>query len=231
MNGARSSSAQPSHSAASACITGPVWSARHQTSTVGPAPEIVAPSAPSSRARSHQRRRARVQVRPVGLVQPVAQAGGDQVPVGRRQPERQGRGAGDVGDRVGDRHLGRAAPRGRQPSRTGSNGTTSTASSSSGAGIRAHVGPVADHEAAAQRRADVVRVALQLGREREQVGVELEQVIGGGEPGHDRRRATSRARRSAGSRSARRTGTRRRARAARTRAPAGWSGRSGRRAR
>ena len=47
----------------------------------------------------------------------------------------------------------------------------------------------ADHEAAAQRGGDVVGVALQLARQREQVGVQLEQVVGGHQPGDDRRGA------------------------------------------
>ena len=72
--------------------------------------------------------------------------------------------------------------------RTASGGTTSTASSSSGAGMRRTSRAVADHEAAAQRRADVVRMALQFGGERQQVGVELEQVVGRRQPGDDRGR-------------------------------------------
>ena len=55
--------------------------------------------------------------------------------------------------------------------------------------------PRADHEAAAQCRGHVVGVALQLGRVRQQVDVELEEVVGGHQPGHVRGRARPRARR------------------------------------
>ncbi len=41
----------------------------------------------------------------------------------------------------------------------------------------------ADDEPAEQRRGDVVGVAFELGRDVQQVGVELEQVVGGDEPG------------------------------------------------
>ena len=51
----------------------------------------------------------------------------------------------------------------------------------------------ADHEAAVQRRRDVVGMALQLAREREQVGVELEHVIGRHQARDDRRRARAEA--------------------------------------
>ena len=64
----------------------------------------------------------------------------------------------------------------------------------SGRGLEAHgVAVGADHEAAAQRGRDVVGVPLQLARQREQVGVQLEQVIGGHEARDDRRGARAEA--------------------------------------
>jgi len=44
--------AQPAHSGSSRATTPATASARHQTSTLGPAPEMVAPSAPNAAARS-----------------------------------------------------------------------------------------------------------------------------------------------------------------------------------
>ena len=81
------------------------------TSTVGPAPEIVAPSAPSQGARTlEQLRRARVQARAVGLVQPVAQPCARSAPSPRRaRPSTSVAGARDVEHGVGERHLMRAA--------------------------------------------------------------------------------------------------------------------------
>ena len=49
-----------------------------------------------------------------------------------------------------------------------------------------HAGAVADDEPALQRGRDVVGVALELGRQLEDVGVELEHVVGGEQPGDDR---------------------------------------------
>ena len=116
----------------------------------------------------HQLRRARVQMRPVGLVQAVAQAGRDQIPVRRGQP---GRELGDLSD-VADRIAPSAPPAGSASRagavRTGLCGITITASSSGGHLDPAHIRPVADHETAEQRRGDVVRMALDLGRERQQ---------------------------------------------------------------
>src|SRR5262249_32989026 len=52
VNGTRRTSAQSDTSPRSRAATAPVDSKSHHTSTLGPAPEIVAPSAPSSRERS-----------------------------------------------------------------------------------------------------------------------------------------------------------------------------------
>ncbi len=49
-NGTRSTCAQPSVARASACVTASACSSRDHTRTLGPAPEIVAPRAPSERA-------------------------------------------------------------------------------------------------------------------------------------------------------------------------------------
>ncbi len=58
----------PATSDSSAATMLPVCSNWHHTSTVGPAPEIVAPSAPSSRGALQQLGRARVEVGALGLV-------------------------------------------------------------------------------------------------------------------------------------------------------------------
>ena len=62
-------------------------------------------------------------------------------------------------------------------------GTTSTASSPAGRSKRVASPVRAQHDAAEQRRADVVRMALELGGQREHVGVELEDRVGGEQPG------------------------------------------------
>ena len=136
-NGARRTSAQPPASRRSASTTPRglrrMW---HHTSTVGPAPEIVAPSAPRSRRRVDELHRARVEVRAAGLVQAVAQAAGDEVEVAAAEAEHQQRRVGGVEDGVGQRHLGgqrRRAPRGCARARAG---TTRTASSPAGASKR-----------------------------------------------------------------------------------------------
>jgi len=56
-----------------------------------------------------------------------------------------------------------------------------------------HSAGAADHEAALERGSDVVRVPLELDRQREDVGVELEQVVGREQPGDDRRGARAQA--------------------------------------
>jgi hypothetical protein len=120
---------------------------------------MVAPSAPSSRALG-ELEGARKEVRAALLVQPVLQTATQQVPVAAR-------GAG--AHRLVRHHRERLEAGGRVKAR--------------GLPVGAH------HEAAAQRGRDVVGVALQLGRARQQVGVELEQVIRRHQPRDDRRRA------------------------------------------
>src|SRR3954468_18525193 len=73
--------------------------------------------------------------------------------------------------------------------RTARCGTTSAASRPVGGSNRVRAAAGAHAEAAEQRGRDVVGMALELGREGEQIGVELEGVVGGDEPGHVRRRA------------------------------------------
>ena len=69
---------------------------------------------------------------------------------------------------------------------TSSGGIASTPSIPGG-GSKARLGAIgADHEAAEQRRRDVVGMALELGSEVEQRRVELVQVVGGRQPRHDR---------------------------------------------
>ena len=59
-------------------ITSPVLCQKVQTSTVGPAPEIVAPIAPIRGASCDDLHRARIEVGPVRLVQPIRQPSADQ---------------------------------------------------------------------------------------------------------------------------------------------------------
>ena len=113
---------------------------KHQTSTVGPAPEIVAPSAPSSRRLGDDSHRARVERLAVRLVEAVGEAAADQGQVGALDPERElGRG-GDVVDRGAERDLGRAARRAPPRSATSSAGITRIASTPSGGSSRTGAG-------------------------------------------------------------------------------------------
>ncbi len=107
-------------------------------------------------------------MRPVGLVQAVAEAGCDQLPVRGGQTGREPGDLREVVDRVGHRHRRRqrlARRRGtHRPVRDHQHRLQ----------LRrhldpAHIRPVADHETAEQRRSDVVRMAFDLGREREQI--------------------------------------------------------------
>ena len=131
------------------------------------------------------------------LVQPVAQAARDEVQVAAREAEHQQRAwatlktASDSGTSAGSasrapgahRLLGHDEHR-LQPVRR----------------VEAHRVPVgADDEAAEQRGGDVVGMALELGRDVEQVGVELEQMVGRDEARDERRRAGAEAAARAGS--------------------------------
>ena len=132
-------------------------------------------------------------------------ARGEQVPVAAREPEREQRAVRDVEDRVGERHLARAAPRARRCVRTASAGTTASASRPVGGSKRVAAPSAQIDEAAAQRRGDVVRVALELGA-RARAGRRRARR-GGRRPSARRRspRRSSRARPTAGS--PRRSGT------------------------
>ena len=182
----------PRVSACSFCATGPVVSACVQKRTVGPAPETVAPIAPSSRRALEQRHRLREEVRAVGLVQAVLEPAADEGEVAAGQAERQQRAVCDVRDGVGERdRRGQRLARDRRAHR----------------GVRDHehrfqaVGrvkpgglPVADDdEAAEQRRRGVIGMAFELGRVGEQVAVVLDQVRGRTEACDIRRRARAQA--------------------------------------
>ena len=160
----------------------------------------MAPSAPSSPRALDQLHRARVQVRAARLVQAVAQAPGDQVPVAPGEARASSSAAwptlntaSAIGTSAGsaaravvvrtascghDHH--RLEPRGR---------------------VEAHGARPSAHttKPPSQRRGGVVGMALELGRERQQVGVELEEVVGGHQPGDDRRGARPQAAGRAGS--------------------------------
>jgi hypothetical protein len=125
-------------------------------------------------------------------VDAIAEPPGDQVKVGLLQAEDEERRGGDVGDRVGDRDLvrhrrtrglgahllGRDDRHGLQSLRwveAGRREATAVAT--------------ADHEPAVDRGGDVVGVAFDLGRSRQQLtGLERElvEVVCGGETGDDR---------------------------------------------
>ena len=159
----RRTSAQPSTSSRSRSTSAPVCSKKTQNSTVGPAPEIVAPSAPRSRRALDQLHRARIEVRARrGWWRRSSQAARDQRQVAAREAEREHRGVRDVEGRIGERHLGRqrgARLAGRhrlrrdhrdrlEPGRRLDHG---------------HVAVGADHEAAVERGGDVVGMPLDRG--------------------------------------------------------------------
>ena len=122
------------------------------------------------------------------------EAAADQVEVGAPQSQHQQRRGGDVGDRVGERHLGRDRLA-RPPVETSSPGITTIPSRPSGGSKRAANGGArrrADDEPAVDRRRDVVGVPLDLGRPRQQLLArqrQLEEVVGGDQSRDDRRRA------------------------------------------
>ena len=111
------------------------------------------------------------------LVQAVVEAAPDEVPVPARQAEDEQRAVGGVEHGVGDRHLGgQRRARGLRP-----HGRARHHDHRLQAGGRLEAGRLtvgADDEAAVQRGGDVVGVALELGRQREDIGVELEEVVG-----------------------------------------------------
>jgi hypothetical protein len=152
-------------------------------------PRGAAPRAPRRSARSgtrrgrwgprrrSSRRAPRVEVRAVGLVQAVGQPAAHEVPVALGEPEHEQRGVGDVGDGVGHRHLGgQRGPRVLGAHRLVGHDEDRLQADRRLQPRRHPVG--ADDEAAPQRGRDVVGMALELGGQRQDVGVELEQVVG-----------------------------------------------------
>ena len=124
----------------------------------------------------------------VGLVQPVAQAGGDQVPVAVGQAQREHRRARDVEDSIGERHAAwQRGARALGRDRLGRDDDHRLESHRRLEAMRPR--PVADHEPALQGGSDIVGMALELGGVRADIGVELEQVVGRQQPGERRRRA------------------------------------------
>ena len=183
--------AQPRASRSRASLTTASRSVRAQTSTVGPAPEIVAPSAPSAGARSQERRRLREQVRAVGLVDAVAQAGRDEVR-GRRAP-------GPRSSRAACPRWRRrppAAPRRERRTRRPRSRPASRDDEQRrqpGGRLQAPARPSAQtHNAAvaAPPRRCPGWPSISR-RSAEHVGAELEQVVGGEQPGHDTPRRSS----------------------------------------
>ena len=140
-------------------------SARRSTrpSTVGPAPEIVAPSAPSSRAlraSSSERgnRGARGGAGAGGRCRPRATR--SQSP--RGEPEHQQRGVRGVEDRVGQRHLGGQRGARRARARPACARHDQQRLQAGGGSKPCGVTVGADDEAAEQRGGDVVGMALEL---------------------------------------------------------------------
>ncbi len=78
-----------------------------QTSTVGPAPEIVAPECSERRRQRHDLSRPRIQVGAVRLMKPVPKTGCHQFPVTPGETEDELGDRGDVADSIGERDLTR----------------------------------------------------------------------------------------------------------------------------
>ena len=156
-------------------------SVRAQTSTVGPAPEIVAPSAPSAGARS-QRARPTAGTGARGRAGAGGPAGrarrGPRSP--RARPSASSAACRALTAASAQRDRRRAAPRAPPRSAPASRGTTSTASRPGGRleARGAAVGARRRSRRAAPRRRCPGGPRARS-REREQVGVELEEVVGG----------------------------------------------------
>ena len=151
----------------------------------GPAPEIVAPSAPSVASA--------VAATPLIVGTGALAAADADGRRGRRRsgPSRRGpaRGPastpGHVEHRVGHRYLVRQ----RGPRGLGADGLARHHEHGLEPHRRVetmHARALADHKPALERGRDVVGVTLELGRERHHVGVELEDVVGRQQPCHDR---------------------------------------------
>src|SRR3954469_15090429 len=134
-----------------------------------------------------QLHRARVQRRPALLVDAVRQPAGHEVEVAAGEAQHEQRRVRRVVDGVGDRHLGRQ--RGAGLHRRDLLRRNRQHALESRHGVEAHGRPVvrAHHEPSVDGRAHVVGMPLELRREVEQRRVELEDVVGRGEPRHDGR--------------------------------------------
>ena len=125
-------------------------------------------------------------------MQAVLEPACHQVPLAARQPEHEQRRVGDVEDGVAHRHLGGQ----RGPRLPGADRIVGDDHDrlEPGRDVESGRGAVGTHdEPAEQGRPDVVGVALDLGGGGQQVGVELEQVVGGHHAGDNRRRARAEA--------------------------------------
>ena len=130
---------------------------------------------------AHERHRLRIEVLAARLVQAIVEAAGDEVPVARGEAEDEQRPVRGVEDGVGHRDLGRQRRARRLRPHRGARHHDHRLEARGRVEARGlTVG--ADGEAAVERGRDVVGVALELGGQREHVGVELEEVIGGHEP-------------------------------------------------
>ena len=188
----------------------------HHTSTVGPAPEIVAPSAPSSARALDQLHRPRVQRR-----RGAAGAGGPPSPRAtrsrspRREAEHEQRRVGDVEHRVAHRHLG-----GQRRARLGGAHRPRRARRAPprarAAGRSASAGPSAQStKPPSSAAATLSGWPSSRGRLGQQVGAELEDRVGGERARPRTRPRSCRGRPTAGCRSGSRTRSRRAARSAR----------------
>ena len=113
-NGTRMTSAQPSQCSCRRALTRPVVSSWHQTSTDGPAPEIVAPSAPSPAACSSSAADRGNSGARWGWCSAVGKAARDQLRVAALEPQHQQRDVADVEHRVGHTARRREAPPARR---------------------------------------------------------------------------------------------------------------------
>ena len=210
VKGRRRTSAQPWQRRSSSSATLPASCQVVQTRTEGPAPEIVAPSAPSSAEPSRPTpssagRGARRRSWWMRSARPRAM----QVKVGRLQPEHELRGGGDVGDRVAQRDLGRdrlaGALGGDLLGRDHGDALQATRRVEAGRAGRTAIPRPADHEPSVDRGGDVVGMPLQRSRQGQHLLPRERQLDRGGRRRRGRRRSPrrwSRGRGRAGSRCA-----------------------------
>ena len=133
-------------------------------------------------------------------MQTVVEAARDEVPVPPREPQRQQGGMCDVEDGIRDGHLGgqRGARALGVDGLAGNHGERLEARGR----IEAYGDAIGAYdEPPVQSGGGVVGVTLQLSRQLQQGGVELEEMVGGHQPGDDRRRRSIRGPRRGGWRS------------------------------